>query len=246
MRPITASELLDLWELVVNDAGSRSPLDQSAIFLLLAFPELNRETLDELTIGQRESHLLQLRRRLFGPALDGLANCPDCGQVIEFSIEIPLDEAVLSLSPGESKAGFLEVFSGSYEITIRSLTVADVREAADGNSPLWRKALVEAKTNGESIAIGDVPESVQEVIASALQKADPLADILLDMSCPACEHQWRELLDPTSYFIAELGQWAAEILYTVGQLARTYNWREADILEMSAWRRAYYLELAGQ
>ena len=69
---------------------------------------------------------------------------------------------------------------------------------------------------------------------------------LFGFECPACDHRWSTVFDIASYLWSEIHAWAKRLLRTVDTLARTYAWREADILALSPSRRQIYLELARQ
>ncbi len=81
------------------------------------------------------------------------------------------------------------------------------------------------------------------MLAAGLAEADPGAELLLELLCPACGHAWDEALDVASFFWAELDVQARRLLREVHVLARAYAWREADILALSPRRRRLYLEM---
>jgi len=76
-----------------------------------------------------------------------------------------------------------------------------------------------------------------------MAKADPQAEVLITMQCPACPHQWSAPLDIGAFFWAELNAWATRMLREVHLLAAAYGWREPDILALSPRRRQLYLEM---
>jgi hypothetical protein len=76
-----------------------------------------------------------------------------------------------------------------------------------------------------------------------MAECDPQAELLLDLNCPACQHTWQVLFDIVSFFWMELSVQAKRLMREVHLLARSYGWREADILSMSAMRRQFYLDL---
>ena len=78
-----------------------------------------------------------------------------------------------------------------------------------------------------------------------MAEVDPQADVQMDLTCPACGHQWQALFDIESFFWREISAWANRILREVHALASAYGWRESDILSMSTWRRQTYLNLIG-
>jgi hypothetical protein len=76
-----------------------------------------------------------------------------------------------------------------------------------------------------------------------MAELDPMARIELQLTCPACEHQWGELFDIASYLWTELKDHAIRLLHDTHTLARAYGWSEAEILSMTSRRRQVYLDL---
>lgn len=76
-------------------------------------------------------------------------------------------------------------------------------------------------------------------------QADPQANVQLNVSCPACSHQWQMTFDILSFFWTEISAWAQRILREVHVLASAYGWHEADVLAMSSMRRQCYLQMVG-
>jgi len=78
-----------------------------------------------------------------------------------------------------------------------------------------------------------------------MSEIDPQADTKLSLVCPSCEHAWQADFDIISFFWREIDAWAQRTLLEVVYLASAYGWREADILNMSPWRRHFYLGALG-
>ena len=78
-----------------------------------------------------------------------------------------------------------------------------------------------------------------------MAEADPQAEVELALNCPACGEGWQAPFDIESFFWDEIGAWARRVLGEVHVLASSYGWRESDILNMSAWRRQFYIDLIG-
>ena len=89
-------------------------------------------------------------------------------------------------------------------------------------------------------------EDVMEAIASRLAAADPLAEVLIDLSCLACRHQWQVLLDIERFLWTKISVLARRLLQEVHALASAYGWTEREILALSPARRQSYLEMAWQ
>jgi hypothetical protein len=89
------------------------------------------------------------------------------------------------------------------------------------------------------------PRALVRALVERLGAADPGAETLLTLTCPACDHRWQTVLDVASFFWDELATRATRLLREVHTLARAYGWREAEILALPGRRRQSYLELVG-
>ena len=95
---------------------------------------------------------------------------------------------------------------------------------------------------GEEEQVG---QGERGAVTERMSQADPQADVKLGLDCPACGHDWLVTFDILSFLWSEIETWAQRMLRDVHILARSYGWREADILAMSAFRRQCYLEMLG-
>src|SRR6476619_3463247 len=93
MYPLTARRALDAWE-----RGQRSDPQGRALALLSAvLPEVGREALARLPVGQRDALLMRLRERTFGTQVKGFAQCPQCGVRLEFPFDLGIYELTRAL-----------------------------------------------------------------------------------------------------------------------------------------------------
>ena len=83
MRPLSAAELIDVWE----RGMTRSSWQQALLLLSVACPEMTPDALAQASIGHRDTLLLQLRAWTFGPHLDSVVDCPACSERLEFSLD---------------------------------------------------------------------------------------------------------------------------------------------------------------
>jgi len=116
------------------------------------------------------------------------------------------------------------------------------------NPALARQLLIErcvlrVSHNGIERASPDLSEEVITVLAAQMAEHDPQAERQIDLKCPGCEHCWSVFFDIGSFIWIELYAYARRLLREVHTLAQAYGWREADILTLSAARRALYLEM---
>ena len=84
MRPLSASELLTVWERGL----SAFPFERALAILSLASPESSPTALARLSIGRRDANLLQLREWAFGSELAIMAACPSCRQTLELTMPV--------------------------------------------------------------------------------------------------------------------------------------------------------------
>ncbi|MER8157839.1 hypothetical protein [Streptomyces sp. NPDC094472] len=120
--------------------------------------------------------------------------------------------------------------------------------AARARRALLARCLVSVHRAGlpvpaDRLPVAELPEPVQRKLAEAAERADPAADVTLNVACPECGETTRAELDIASYLWAELDHWARDLLLDVHLLATAYGWSEPQILALSPLRRRYYLEL---
>jgi hypothetical protein len=239
MRPLSANEVLQVWEW----GQDKHPLDRALALLQLAYPELTPEQLHSLSVGQRNGRLLSLREMILGPALKGFAKCTQCGAELEFSVEV----AAIRHPEPDAQEYSLQV--GGLSLRFRLLNSLDLA-AIVGHSDveaarlaLIERCLLEVRQEGQPLAAGELPESALAALADGLAERDPQAEMHFQLTCASCGHRWSALFDCVSFFWTELGRRAGRLLVEVHTLARAYGWDEADILAMSEARRQSYLEL---
>lgn len=246
MRAPTTAELLQVWE----NGLRQTPIDRALGLLAAVYPEQPDETLAKLSIGERDVRLLRIRELFFGSNIDCTTRCPRCDERLEWES----DAAELYIHDPKSPTSELTVEAEAYHLTFRlpnSLDLASLNSGKDNSHDrrhrLLERCLLEASTSdGELLRIAQLPEDVLRAIVQAMDRADPQANLLIGLTCPACGHCWEALFDIVSFLWAELNNWAERMVRAVHLLARAYGWREADILTMSPTRRAIYLQMVSQ
>lgn len=228
-RALSPAQLLDVWE---HGCGA-GPIER-AVTLLGAIHALSPATVLRWPVGVRDARLLAFRARTFGPDLEFLADCPHCGETAEADLPLApfMDGAEDVADLHHARLGDDDV-----EVTFRAVTSEDVLHAlaCDGERTIIERCLVAMK--------GALDDRVEPLLAGALAAADPLADVRIDLSCPACGQGWSETLDPPSFVWHEIDAWAKRMLHEVDVLARAYGWSEHDILSLGPARRAAYMEM---
>jgi hypothetical protein len=251
MRPLSAAELLAVWEW----GAVRSPLERGMVLLAAACPEDSPEDLLHLTIGGRDARLLELRELTFGPQLESQIACPACDERLELNIAVAdlLASAPPAAPPAET--GYRLEHDG-WRVRFRLLDSLDLFGTAEAGADLTsvRLALlrrcvlaVAAPQEGESGGLPEkgLPAELEAALLARIELLDAAGSLSFALACPACSHNWIAPFDILSFFWAEIEAWVHRTLREVHLLAEAYGWRESDILALTPWRRQAYLELTG-
>jgi hypothetical protein len=241
MPRLSAEAVLAIWEQAPIDDAVRGPLT----VLAHAYPELSEDNLLDLSIGERDSLLLQLRHQLFGENLDGFAHCPSCDERLEFSITV--GEIRRTGYPGVLDR-VLDVKTSDVQARMRLPNSHDLVQIQRCQNPeraahlLFERCIERIECQGRRLTPGELPEDLLAMLDERLSQQQGLADLELEIQCDACGHSWKAQLDIASFFIRELGRYAGQLLDQVHMLATAYGWTEQAILGMHPHRRSAYLE----
>lgn len=241
---LTASNLLDLWEHGLTDRT----IQRSIELLCLAYPELSREQLKQLPIGDRDGRLLSVREALFGPHLHCITSCPKCGGQLELTFGIA---EIRVAAPKLSSIETYTLQADGYDVQFRLpnssdvLSISELPDVSQARRSLFERCVQVAMQDGQEIAVNELTEEVEKKIALRMTELDPQADIQIALNCPACSAKWSSTFDISTYLWTEINAWAIRMLREIHRLASAYGWREAEILALSPIRRQLYLELIG-
>ncbi|MFZ4859041.1 MAG: phage baseplate protein [Desulfuromonadaceae bacterium] len=244
MASFSALDMVHLWEV-----GRRQhPLEQALTILEVACPEIARSTLSALTIGQRDTLIFQLREQTLGERLDALVECPQCHERLEFSMP-SVDLRNRPEARQSDPVYECDDFETGMKMTFRLPDSRDLAVASGNGTPeaaramLVERCVIEASLDGTRVSAHELPDTAITMLAERMAECDPVADILLNLDCPACHAEWQQPFDIVSFFWSEITVQAKRLLREVHTLAHAYGWREVDILSMSTTRRNYYLEM---
>lgn len=233
MPCLSASELLNLWE----QAYSLPPARRAIEIVRAAHPQHSWTEIACWPIGYRDRQIARIRAELFSCRVPSVSNCPACQAPVEFdvrldqcfqlqavSFDLPAEQALPS---GVSK--------------LRPLTTADVIEHLErgrDESELLHRCV--------TYSDDDSRRSIEPyAVAEQLELLDPEARIEFSLCCPDCGQNWSSLFDIVTVFWIDLNTWARRMMQEIHQLAARYGWSEAEILSISPWRRAIYLNMTG-
>lgn len=241
MQALSATDLVDVWEI----GAACGPGARAQLLLERILPEQSPDELRAMPLGTRDALLLQLRKRLFGPHLESLLRCADCGETFEIHLDV---DQLLPTSPVTGNEP-IEWRENALSVRFRRLTAGDLidieryDDAAAARERLLELCLLDAQRDGESIAPAELSKQELSAPAERVAEADPNAELHLNGACPSCGSHWRSLLDVSAYLWTEVERHVARLLTEVHTLARAYGWSEQSILAMSHRRRQTYLSL---
>ena len=217
MPHLSAAGTLDLWQ----EAEGRDPVGRS-LALAAAVSGRPLEELSALPIGRRDALLLELHA---GETLDATAACPACGEQAEFSVDTA---ALIARAEDPKRTGWRPPDSNDIAAA-----------AATGDAEAAERVLLERCAGS-----ADLSPDERAAVVAALAEADPLAEVLVDVSCPACGEEFVADLDIGAFVWADVRARAQRLLLEVDALARAYGWTEAEVLALGERRRGAYLQLA--
>jgi hypothetical protein len=232
MKSLSNRDFLHLWD----QGSSMHPLDRALLALDRALPDAQRGTLADWPLGRRNRALVELRCACFGSRLQAWTACTRCAEEMEFE----LDGEALAQSANDADYGGAVVVNGQ---TFRVPTSRDVALAARESDPeLAARRLAEnCRIAGGDPAV--CPVTDLEEVGRQMSLADPMAEIMIALACPACGSDNSSHLDIAGFLWTEIEARAKRLLLEIHALASAYGWTEETVLSLSDQRRAAYLQL---
>jgi hypothetical protein len=233
MRALSDTDLFRVWE-----SGCRlHPLDRALVTLGAALPETPYERLADWPLGRRNKALLDLRCACFGSRMQAWAACGGCGEKLEIDIDARVIAGV-GAPYSDDMRDTVAVNGKSFRLPT-SRDFADAAQAAGGGAAA--RILDRCRVPADDDAAWSDNEI--EAIGECMALADPLAEISLQLDCPACGRRWQESFDIASFIWEEIEAQVRQLILAVHTLASAYGWSEAEILALSQHRRALYLDM---
>ena len=235
MNAPQAGTIVHIWE---RGAGC-SPARHGLLLLELALPDASPEQQAQISIGRRDSCLIDLRERLFGGAVEAVTPCGRCGEAIAIEFELETIRAPHA-APGTVVAIRAEGRSLRFRLPDSTdlIAIEQERDFDAAERRLLGRCLVPGRPGDAERA-----QAASDRISRALGEADPQAEVMLDIACPACGEGQAAPFDIVTHLWSEIADWVMGLFEDVDVLAARYGWSEADIFAMGPARRRAYLDL---
>ena len=210
------------------------------------------EAVASLTAGDREALLLNLRRLTLGDRLQGVLSCPDpgCGEKMDLDLKVsdlllpPYQHAreqyeTTIAENGNNYSVRFRLPTGADQEMVAASAYSDPQAAAD----LLLHRCLERVAAEDGQLVDNLPPAVIDQLPALMAELDPQAELMLNLTCPVCEHVFSALFDAATYLFQELNGQARHLYKEVHLLAFNYHWSEAEIMGMTARKRLLYLDL---
>jgi len=247
---LTDNDVLNLRE----SGQHRSSVERALLVLSAAYPEMTRQQLAALSVGERDASLLAIRECTFGSVLDVFTTCPSCQQELELSLTTTKLRFSAPDDMQDAGNGFSTVV-GDLTVQYRLPDSTDLQAVATcKNVDAARRLLLDRCVLDIQGDAGKKEQAIEKngrsytpafvaTLAGQMAERDPQAEILLNLQCADCQHEWQSLFDIATFFWAELETHGKRLLNEIYIRARAYHWREQDILALTPVRRRWYLEM---
>jgi hypothetical protein len=233
MRPLKGELLLKAWERGWAEATVEAAL------LKVACAEAAGGDVELLSMAERNLQLLHLRRITFGDLLRGYLHCSYCETRLEFEISVA---SMLERLEASQPSAQYRWSLGGLIFTMRPVTSRDLRGLHAVKNP--RRGLLALCTSVDGDDIESALNRREDAVAEYFNRINAGAEIRFCVPCTACGATDEVDLDIARFLWTEVKHAALTLLREVHELARAYSWSERSILNMTATRRATYLEMA--
>jgi hypothetical protein len=187
------------------------------------------------TICERLQALLAIAEATHGPALEAVCACADCGARIALDLQVPTFR-----QPASAQVEWRD--ASGHRLWARLPNGEDLRAWAEEDGcdvATLASRLVSAANGATDVRLS---RADLDALAEALDAADPLTALTLDVACPECGAVAPVAVDLERLVLDVLHRRQRAAIDDVHRLARAYHWREADILALPEARRRAYLD----
>lgn len=255
LRPLCGSDEAFLEE----EAQFLSPAARTTHLLTRCLESLGplttvtKSSVRELTVGDREALLLNLRRLTLGERISCVIACPEatCGEKMDLELDVrdllapeyAYDSTIHEVSLTEA--------GERYQVSFRLPNGADQEAAAaivaddpeKAGSLILARCVAGVVSKSQSTTTPAIPAAVGRKLPQVMADLDPQAGTFLSLNCPACDCSFTMPFDIADYFYRECWAGPGNLYREVHLLALHYHWSEQEIMAMSRQKRRRYLNL---
>ncbi len=194
----------------------------------------------DMSVAERLQALISITRHSIGGATTAIADC--CNEVCKEKIELELElssfvretpRKIEWLSP-EQKTFVCRLPTG----TDQQAWYQYAKTTGAADEAWFAHRLLEE--NEQSIP-SSIPDIWLQPLAAALEAADPLTVLAIDVRCPFCDTPVCVEVDLEFLLLEDLRTKQRRMIEQIHRLARHYHWNEANIVAIPQWRRDRYL-----
>jgi hypothetical protein len=235
--------IIECWE----KSHNRHPLEAALIILNTVIPSKSKKDFAWMNIGNRNLFLFHIREKFFGKKINMLTSCPNCNAELEsiFTFDATL------LNEKTNNTELFEFSPEDYQITYRLPNSYDLASASKCNEVLsargdiLKNCIIKLSKEDKIIPLSFLPEEIISKLSKEMSNKNPYAETLLDLNCRGCNHKWTIVFDIAAFILSEINFYAQNILRNVHALASAYHWNESEIINMSTYKRNWYINLIG-
>lgn len=201
----------------------------------------NSEMIRRLVIGDRIALLLHMRRMIFGDKFHCVLLCHKCRKDMSLDLSISSLLQPVILNP---RSEYI-VKAGEFTLKLRPITGADIERVLSGNEDnrdktkeLARSCIIYSEP-----PLNNISDELLSMISSELERIDPQADLILNITCPSCSYSFQTPFNVEKFIFDEIAAREKQFEKEIHWIAFNYHWSEDAILSLSMRKRKRYVDL---
>jgi hypothetical protein len=210
-----------------------------------------KEAIRELAVGDRASLLLHLRKLMLGDKMQCEVMCTACREAMSLELTV---SSLLQYAEDCPKEEYSAKIDG-FDLKLRPVNGNDQEGmlllSLEKNKPNTKDTTLEfADYIARNCIVSSTPTLPEYLspefiiqVSSKLEDIDPLAHIVLFMTCPSCNHCFKTTFLPEDYIFMEMFTGLAQLEQEIHLLAFYYHWSKKEIMSISTSERKRYVEL---
>ncbi len=206
------------------------------------------EQLWQWTLPQRLQGLVAIVIASGQYKINALEQCHACSETIELELDLysfvnSSLKNTFSIEPEPGVSLVVAIPTGRHQLEWLEL---DDNQSDEDRELIIATTLVQTLNDEPPPPGWDLPRQWLDQLQEALEDHDPLTAFNVTVDCPNCSETIKLEPDLEGLLLTKLENSQKSVLEEVYYLARTYHWTEAEIFNMPAWRRRFYMQRCQQ